>query len=572
MPKVALVLIATFGGGYISRYIQNNYFNQKDIRNLSYKLHFHDISNQLIPPFYYQVPNTISKQRLKFVFGPGVAVADFNGDHRMDFIIPNSDGGLDLYLNTGNGQFKLADESWGLSHLSDSDSDSLMLSPVIYDYLNNNRPSLFVAGLGCSKLLRHDGDHFTDVSKNSEIIDCKNSQSAVPIQFNGKDQVDLFIIRYFNDSNVFDQSHKNFLHENRFNAKNGGQSSLIKNLGNGNFKNITSSKGITSTPWSLDAGWANLDGENNYLYLANDFGPDSLYRMTDDGFIDASKSLGFPDRRLGMNVSFIDLDGSGIPYTFVTNVYYPRYEEFGNFLWKYDSSKKQFTDHARDLGLHNCLWAFGVAAGDFDLDGNQEMYVANGFITNKKANQGSDPTAYMQGIYASFPGILTSRDDTHLGISHLGQNQVDCLFSSNQQQNHFTDYATESGIIDPNDDRAVAMIDTENNGRLDLIVTSRKGSIHFLKNNTPLSDHWVGFQLNPLYRSIGTKIEIIQNNRKFYRWNTGGKSGFMAYSDPRIHFGLPNNTPVDLNIYWNNKKVSHLTQLKTGKYYEINRP
>jgi ASPIC and UnbV len=177
------------------------------------------------------------------------------------------------------------------------------------------------------------------------------------------------------------------------------------------------------------------------------------------------------------------------------------------------------------------------------------------------------------GTFATLPGILTSRVHVDDYLTAFAQNEVSRIYLNDG--GHFRDVSDQAKEPTPWDGRAVAMIDTANDGVLDLIATSRNGPVHFLKNQTTPSKRWIGFTLAPTRSAPGApgaRIEVRQGPRRFYRWSTAGKSGFLAYSDPRIHVGLPSGAPVDVTILWPSGRKSELSGLATGRYVVVREP
>ena len=67
----------------------------------------------------------------------------------------------------------------------------------------------------------------------------------------------------------------------------------------------------------------------------------------------------------------------------------------------------------------------------------------------------------------------------------------------------------------------------------------------------------------------GARIEVRQAERTFYRWATGGHTGFLASSDPRLHVGLPRAGTVDARVRWPSGTVDELRGLASGRYYRV---
>ncbi len=510
--------------------------------------------------------------RGEYLLGPGIAIADFNQDGFMDIFLPN--GNINhpsrLLINKAGKGFEDQAEKWGVASINNESSSAL--SPVILDYNSDGRPDLLITGVGCTKLYENLGSHFLDVTELKLPKNCKNSQGAVVGDFNGDGKPDLYIIRYFPDFNMFDPKTEFIWPKNTYSANNGGQDSLLLNSENNIFLDVTETLLPKATGWAIDAGIGNFrnSGKQN-LYVANDFGPDFLFEIEKNGhFINKSHELGVPDRRYGMNVSLLDLDGSGFPHIYISNVYYPRFNERGNFLWNF-STPQSSKDLAKTYGLDNCLFAWGGAFADLNLDGNIDGYVANGFVSRKAKDSISD--GFVLATFVGMPGFLTSNLSLSMreNIPFRSGHQVDCVFTNSGKK--LINTSKSAGIRYSWDGRAVAIIDRNNNGVLDLIVTTREGNAYYLENQTSPSSNWIGFSLagkgggHPM--PIGTRIKVMQDNKSYFRWDSGGKSGFIAYSDPRLHFGLKNNSPVSVKIDWASGQITDLRNLETGKYYVV---
>ncbi|MBI3556201.1 MAG: ASPIC/UnbV domain-containing protein, partial [Deltaproteobacteria bacterium] len=129
------------------------------------------------------------------------------------------------------------------------------------------------------------------------------------------------------------------------------------------------------------------------------------------------------------------------------------------------------------------------------------------------------------------------------------------------------------GITASWDSRAVGLIDFDNNGSMDLVVTTQNGPPHLLKNTVVPGRHWISFKLVGTKSNrdgAGARIEIRQKGRPpQFRWATAGRTGFWASSDPRLHFGLPDETDVDVTIRWPSGTVDVHPHLSAGRPYTV---
>ncbi|MBI3556203.1 MAG: CRTAC1 family protein [Deltaproteobacteria bacterium] len=448
---------------------------------------------------------------------------------------------------------------------------------MIFDYDNDGRPDVYLPHLGCGMLFHNLGGRFEDVTAKSGLGDCRNAVTAVPIDFDGDGKLDLYVVRYWKAIDYFHLLARGprVWTENFSWSRNGGDNTLYRNRGDGTFEDVTASRGGSDTGWSWDAGAADFAGDGTQrIYVANDFGPDQIFDATEGklAHIDTGTVLGLVDRRAGMGVSFGDLTHDGRPHIYVSNES-TRYfsPQHGNFLWHFTGSEHA-DDEAYSRGVHNCgEWSWGALFADFDLDGKEDLYVAAGMITG---NVESDFPMFdfIRRTGMTIPGIFADLPDwPSLKGRSLAGGVSDCVFWN--RGDRFRDVSGFTGITKAWDGRAVAAIDFDNNGSLDLIVTTRTGQAHLLRNTVVPGQHWVAFALRGTRSNrdgAGARVEVRQAGQPpQFRWATAGKSGFLANSDPRIHFGLPVVQPLDVFVRWPSGKVDSHHGMDPGKIHTL---
>jgi hypothetical protein len=546
--------------------------------------HFTEVSDALGVRFIYRdpqlVPTLAGRERLLF-WGSGAAVADVDGDGYMDLLFVAAQRGdpNHLYINQKGHGFVERAAAWGIA---DNDPDSAHTAAAFFDYDNDGRPDVFLAGLRCTQLLHNTGTRFEDVTREAGVRDCDNSIAAVPLDADGDGRLDLYLMRYWNNADLLHDNRSRVWPENVVNALNGGRNTLFRNLGDGHFRDVTASTGGGDTHWTLDGAWGDLRNTNETsLYLANDFGADVLYDVRGASLIEEF-ARGLGDRRFGMGVSLGDLDGDGTPHVLVTNEFVDGYNQTGNFLWRFGRARYTMPDdQAGARGVDDCGWAWGSAFVDFDLDGRQDLYVANGFISGEEkqkdllhhfyAELRSD-YAFTAGTLMSSPGYVLSDVKNWPLPRHFNYagHQNDCLFWNRGERLY--DVAGEVGLVEDADGRAVVPIDWDNDGAVDLVVTTQNGRPHVYHNDITPGGRFIGFSLvgrRANRDGAGARIEVRQAERTFYRWATGGHTGFLASSDPRLHVGLPRAGTVDARVRWPSGTVDELRGLASGRYYRV---
>ena len=192
-------------------------------------------------------------------------------------------------------------------------------------------------------------------------------------------------------------------------ANNGGQNTLLKNIGSFTFKDVTETSGIdqNNTRFSFAASWEDYDQDGDPdLYVANDYGRNNLYRNDGGRFVDVAKELNIEDMSSGMSVSWGDLNRDGRSDLYVSNMF----SSAGNRVTfqnqfqdgKADDTSNAFQRFARgstlfqgtenngfeDISIESntsmARWAWGSRFADLNNDGWEDILATNGFISTPK--------------------------------------------------------------------------------------------------------------------------------------------------------------------------------------------
>jgi enediyne biosynthesis protein E4 len=518
--------------------------------------HFTDVTAQAGIQFHHN-SGAYGGKLLPETLGSGCAFLDYDADGWQDILLVNAmdwpghkrqRSTLRLYRNNRNGTFTDVTKSAGL------DIEMYGMGIAVGDYNNDGFPDVLITCVGQSRLFQNTGKGtFTDVTRASGLLGHQGfSTSAVWFDYDRDGLLDLFIcnyVRWSPDHDVFcslDGKHKSYCTPE---AYRGDTCWLFHNRGNGTFEDVTAASGIFDSS-SKSLGVAILDFDQDGwpdLFVANDTQPNKLYRNLGNGkFKDVAVDTGLAfsaegKARAGMGVDVGDFENSGRPGIVVTN--------FDNeMIGLYRSSRPGVYDDisvAAGIGLpsRNTL-GFGCAFFDVDLDGTLDLAVSNGHI-----------------------------DDTVRNIrGNAGYAQPSQLFL-NSGSGKFRDVAAEigGGFDQPKVGRGLAYADFDNDGDLDLLLTTNNGQAYLYRNdqsagNRSIRFHLIGTKSNR--DAIGAIVRVYSGGVTQTRTVRGGSS-YLSQSELPVTFGIGKRDKIErVTIEWPSGHSEEFKDLLGGKPYQ----
>lgn len=489
--------------------------------------------------------------------GSGCAFLDYDSDGWQDILFINGQdwpghkrarSTLRLYRNNRNGTFTDVTRQAGL------DVEMYGMGVAVGDYDNDGHPDILVTCVGQNRLFRNTGKGaFVDVTHKSGLGGRSAlSTSALWFDFDRDGRLDLFVCNYVKwspEHDVFcslDGKHKSYCTPE---AYRGETCWLFHNRGDGTFEDVTASSGIFDSS-SKSLGVAMFDYDHDGwpdLLVANDTQPNKLYRNLRNGkFKDIAVETGIAfsadgKARAGMGVDTAQLDSSSAESVAITN--------FDNeMIGLYRLGKnKIYEDLSTRAGVgmasRNSL-GFGCAFCDFDLDGFQDLVVANGHI-----------------------------DDTVRNIhGNVGYAQAPQLFLNNGSGG-FRDVASEVGddFKLPKISRGLAVGDFDRDGDLDLLMTTNNGPAFLFRNdqlagNRSLRFRLVGTKSNR--DAIGARVRVFAGGLEQSRIVRGGSS-YLSQSELPLTFGLGKRDKIERAVIdWPNGRSEEFKNLLAGKAYQ----
>ena len=504
-----------------------------------------DINNDNLPDVFFtsnQNPNKLflNKGNLQFedisdkagiggssTWNTGVSMADVNGDGFLDIYVcavVGTNGFMgynELFINQGDNTFKEESSKYGLDFTNysskatffdfdlDGDLDMYLLNHAIHTQdsygkasIRNNRNTF-----SGDKLLRNDGDTFTDVSEEAGIYGGPNGYGLdVSVSdFNNDGYPDLYI------SNDF--------HEDDYYYLNNTDGTFTESL-------KTSFGHVSKFSMGNDVADINNDGYADII---------SLDMLPDDELI--LKSSAGDDN---IQLQKLRTETFGYHYQYSRN------------MLQMNGPDNRFTETALLSGVGATDWSWSALVADYNNDGHQDIFMSNGIP--KRPND-LDYINYISDSQISKKLNTTNFIDKEaLKLMPEGklensfwEGQAGIQFKGNPKfANHTASFST-----------GAAFGDLDNDGDIDIVVNNINQEA-FLYQNTAEKTNYSVVKLtykegNPL--GIGSKVILYQNEKKLMR-ELYPQRGFQSSSDHRLYFGLGENKAIDsLQVIWPNRSV-----------------
>jgi len=539
----AMISASAFGQGISSRGVKPQPRGKPSGR--PFLARFTDVAKQagLTQPVIYGAVD--SKSYIIEVVGCGVAFIDYDNDGWVDLFVlsgtrlegapPGTSNRL--YKNNRDGTFTDVTAKAGLLRTG------WACAVTVGDYDNDGFDDIFITYYGNNMLYRNNGDGtFSDVTEKAGLqqSSARYGSGCTWVDYDRDGRLDLFVANYLNTTleklpkpgENTDCNWKGVPVNCGPRGLPTGFVQLFRNNGDGTFTDVSRASGVSAASGSYPMTAVAADYDNDGwpdIYVACDSTPSWLFRNQHDCTFReeglergvALSEDGLEQAGMGVGVGDYDLDGN-------LDMFKTNFADDTNVLYRNDG-KGNFDDVTirSGLGVETRYVGWGTGMVDLDNDGFPDVFVVTGSVYPE-----------VERKLPTYP-FHTPR----LVFRNLGDGRFEELLEE-----------AGSGVSEAHSSRGCAFGDFDNDGDIDILVMNMNEPPSLLRNDVSSGGHWlkvllVGVKTNR--SAMGTRVVARYGSRRQAQEVTA-QSSFYSANDRRLHFGLGAETTADLTIRWTN--------------------
>ena len=529
-----------------------------------------------------------------FYNGGGVAIGDINNDGLQDILFTGNMVKNRLFLNKGNFEFDDITTRSGVA-----DKQGWCTGATMVDINGDGKLDIYICRSADGSpqrrenlLFINNGDlTFSDKAREYGLADQGYSTQSAFFDYDKDGDVDCFIINHSLQkwtTGVQEKPELRKKHDPAFASK------LYRN-DHGHFTDVTEAAGITSNVLTFGLGIAVSDFNNDGwpdIVVSNDFNePDylfvnnrnstfseqlskcmdetSLFSMgsdaadyNNDGFIDLMTldMLAEDNKTQKMHSGAENFDK--FQFLFSQGFYY----QYSRNMLQKNNGDGTFSEVGQLSGVSNTDWSWAALFGDYDNDGNKDLFVTNGYV---KDHTDMDFIKYSMDRLVRAMNKETV-DPIPEYIRKMPTLKIANYVFQNNGDETFTKKTREWGMDQLGVCAGAAYADLDNDGDLDLVVSTANDYARIYKNNseTHTKNNYIRIRLqgSPANeRGIGTKVRLFCKGQQILQEQSPVR-GFQSSSDPVLNFGIGKNASIDsILVIWPDDNFQKLANVKPNQ-------
>jgi len=482
-------------------------------------------------------------------------------------------------------------------------------SALVADFTGDGWADLFVAEVEGATILYRGNEYgrFESKKKAAAGLELRMPFASTAGDIDGDGDLDLWVTQY--RAPYLDGQ----MPTPYYDANDGWPSYLLLNDGAGNFSDATKVSGLATKRLrrTYSTSFVDLDEDHDLdLVVISDFAGLDIWLNDGHGkFTDVTRQLGNDRFSFGMSHALADFNRDGRVDLYMTGMgsttarrlesmglgrsEFPGHQEhrmrlgYGNRLFL-GGQKGLHQAPYNDL-LARTGWSWGCTAFDFDCDGDEDIFIANGHRSGSTCRDYCT-VFWRHDIYtgdSKEDPLVESFFNESLGELLAGMSwngfEHNVLYQ-NEGEGTFVNVAWLMDVAHEYDSRSVLAEDFDADGRLDLAVGQLKWTkdneelpnyVNIMNNQMPHTNNWVGVRLHEygLGRSpIGATVRILYDGPDAVRHVVTGDS-YRAQHSGQKHFGIGTAKTVDaIEVRWPNGQMSRVKKPAINQYHTISPP
>jgi enediyne biosynthesis protein E4 len=533
-----------------------------------------------------------------FYNGGGVAIGDINNDGLQDVFFTGNMVRNRLFLNKGNFKFEDITKQARVDEM-----EGWCTGATMADVNNDGKLDIYIcrsADINPDRrknlLFINNGNlTFTEKADAYGLADNGYSTQASFFDYDKDGDLDCFIINHSIQKYTAGVQDNPELRKER----NPDYASKLYRNDNGHYTNVSDQAGITSNVLTFGLGVAISDFNNDGwpdIAVSNDFNePDYLFMNNRNGTFTEQLTSAMDNISLySMGSDAADYNNDGWPdlltldmmpednktikmhsgaenfdkfqFLFTQGFYY----QYSRNMLQQNNGDGTFSEIGQLAGVSNTDWSWAALFGDYDNDGQKDLFVTNGYV--------KDYTE-MDFLKYSVDRVVRNMNKDSVDpipeyIRKMPTNEIPNYIFQNQGNGTFAKKTAEWGFDHKGVSAGAAYADLDNDGDLDLVVSNSNEVAGIYKNNSEqqVKNNYLRVQLDGgalNQRGIGAKVKLYCKGQLNYQEQSPVR-GFQSSCDPVLNFGVGKNTVIDsLIVIWPNDRFQKMTGVAVNQLLTI---